>query len=120
MISNFDDPRLLDWITGECRAGHVCVIEVGGEPVAMMMLADDEIQYVAVTASNRRRGLGPRLVAHAQGARPKLIAKVDEENRHSQRMLASAGFLMDQGKTASKTPGRYWLTYRWQRKLARH
>lgn len=114
LAENFADQAHQDWVRGQCRRRNVWVADRGGAIAGVMVLAVNEIFYLAVSQPGRRQGIGRVLVQFALayikrrrwgGAK----AKTREGNAAVISLLLSLGFKPAPDLVAA--PG--WQVFSW-------
>jgi len=77
-----------------------------------MRLNADEIRYLVVAKSHRRKGIAQELISYAKWRWSTLWAKTKEGNAATIALLQKEGFVQDH--VLYTGPG--WLAYSWKRK----
>jgi ribosomal protein S18 acetylase RimI-like enzyme len=104
----FDSDENKKWVSKLCGEGHVWVVKKGHTIIGAMLLLDNEVFYLVVSASHRRQGIGRTLLCEAkcQGR----WVRVKPANTAMIKLLESEGFWHDQ----DHLPASGWHAYRLQ------
>ena len=92
---SFNSKNQLQRIRDQCRSKKLLVVGSGGDIFGVMLLRANEIFYLAVTESYRRRGIARSLIAYAKKRWPKLTAKTREDNARTIALLEKESFYHD-------------------------
>ncbi|MEJ5901024.1 acetyltransferase [Ochrobactrum teleogrylli] len=98
---------------------EVWVIEDDGKPVGFMGLTDNQIDSLFIAADQRGKGIGKRLIAHAQSLNGgTLTVDVNEQNVQAVGFYRHMGFI-ETGRSETDDQGRpYPLIHMRQQKPA--
>ncbi|GAA5539852.1 MULTISPECIES: acetyltransferase [Brucella] len=98
---------------------EVWVIEDDGRPVGFMGLTDNQIDSLFIAADQRGKGIGKRLIAHAQSLNGgTLTVDVNEQNAQAVGFYRHMGFI-ETGRSETDDQGRpYPLIHMRQQKPA--
>jgi GNAT superfamily N-acetyltransferase len=96
-LTNFDTDKYRQWVRDRCRKKEVWIANMGGALAGVMVLAVNEIYYLATLHAFRKRGVGRALVHHAierveHRYRGGVKAKVKDGNAVMLAFLKNEGF----------------------------
>lgn len=116
-----DDFRELETLVSEqyLPNAEVWVIENDGKPVGFMGLTDNQIDSLFIAPDQRGKGIGTRLIAHAQSLNGgTLTVDVNEQNTQALGFYRHMGFI-ETGRSETDDQGRpYPLIHMRRQKLA--
>jgi ribosomal protein S18 acetylase RimI-like enzyme len=102
----FDSDENKKWVSKLCDEGDVWVVKEGHTIVGAMLLMDNELFYLAVSASHRRQGIGRTLLCEAKSQG--LWVRVKPANTAMIKLVESEGFRHD----PTHLSGTGWHAYR--------
>jgi len=89
----FDHDQNEKWITKRCADGAVRVVKDGNTIVGALVLREDEVFYLVVSASHRRQSIGRDLLREVK--RPGRWLRVAPGNTAMIKLLEGEGFKFD-------------------------
>jgi GNAT superfamily N-acetyltransferase len=104
----FCSDQNMEWISWHCDEGRVWVVKENDTIVGAALLDGDQLSYLVVSASHRRKGIGRSLLREAKCEG--LWAKVNPANAPMIQFLEGEGFQHDPDRL---TPSG-WNAYRLQ------
>jgi ribosomal protein S18 acetylase RimI-like enzyme len=107
--ANFNSPEHIEWTRDACKNRYFYVCKMDGNIAGIMKFFGNEIFYLVVAETYRRRGVARSLIAYAKYRYSTLWAKTKENNAKTITLLTSEGFKLNYIRTTQ--PG--WIAYSW-------
>jgi GNAT superfamily N-acetyltransferase len=113
LASNFADDAHKTWVRHECRHRRVWIFERDADVAGVMVMAVDEIFYLATAPVHRKAGVAQALVKDAKARvwkkyREPAQGRVRLENLPVVRLLEKLGFVVDHDMLTQAG----WVCYR--------
>lgn len=97
-------PQVRDYLCSDAAEFWVATDE-DGQCIGFMGLAGPTMESLFLAPEHHRRGVGRRLVAHAQSLRAELLVDVNEQNAGARAFYEACGFVVT-GRSATDDQGR--------------